>query len=167
MLNEKVQDALNAQVAAENYSANLYLAMSAYLESIDLPGAAKWMKVQSKEELAHGEKIFDYVIARDGRAEVRACAAPPVEWSSLTAVFEGAYAHEQKVTKLLWELLALSRAEGDYATDSFLRWFIDEQVEEEANVKAVVQRLKMVGDAGQGLFMADHELGARTPSTVA
>ncbi len=168
MISKKMQDALNEQVAAEFYSAYLYLSMSAYLESIDLPGFANWMRVQYQEEVTHAEKIFDHVIERDGRAIVKAWEAPPSEWKSALDVFETAYAHEQKVTSLINDLVDLALSEKDYATQVFLQWFVNEQVEEEASAKAIVQQLKLLGDSKGGLFQVDRELGRRvfTPPTT-
>jgi ferritin len=164
MISKKMQDAFNDQIAAEFHSAYIYLAMSAYLESIDLPGCATWMRLQYQEELAHGEKFFDYLHERDGRAEVRAIDTPPLEWSSVLDVFEKAYAHEQKVTGLIDKLVDLAREEKDRASEIFLQWFVTEQVEEEASVNAIIQKLKMVGDSKGGLFMVDRELGQRSPA---
>lgn len=169
MISKKMQDALNDQVAAEFYSAHLYLSMSAYLESIDLPGFANWMRVQYQEEVTHAEKIFDYVIERDGRAVSKAWDAPPAEWKSALDVFETAYAHEQKVTGLINDLMDLAFSEKDHAANIFLQWFVNEQVEEEASAKAIVQQLKLLGDSKGGLFQIDRELGRRvfTPPTAA
>jgi len=162
MISKKIQDALNDQVAAEFYSAYLYLSMSAYLESIDIPGFAHWMRIQYQEEVTHAEKIFDYVIERDGRAAVKAWEPPPTEWKSVLDVFETAYAHEQKVTSLINNLVDLALAEKDHASYNFLQWFVNEQVEEEASVRAIVQQLKLFGDSKAGLFQIDRELGRRT-----
>lgn len=161
MLTEKMQEALNDQVAAEYYSAFLYLAMSAYLDSIDMPGAANWIEVQYREELTHAEKLFDFIKERDGRAVVKEWKAPPVEWKSPLHVFEEAYVHEQHVTALIGKLLETARGESDHATEVFLQWYINEQVEEEASVKAIVQQLKLVQESKNGLFMIDRELGTR------
>ncbi len=161
MLPEKVQEGLNDQMAAEFYSAHLYLSMSAYLHSIDMPGAANWMRVQYEEELTHALKIFDFIIERDGRAIVKSFDPPPSEWSSPLDAFYKAYLHEQKVTSSVGELLELARREHDHATEFFLQWFVNEQVEEEASVKAIVQQLKLVGDSKNGIFMIDRELGNR------
>ncbi len=162
MIAKKIEDALNQQVAAEFYSAYLYLSMSAFLESIDLPGFATWMRVQYQEEVSHAEKMFDHVIERDGRAAVRAWEAPPAEWKSVLDIFETAYAHEQKVTGLINDMVNLALSEKDHATYNFLQWFVNEQVEEEASAKAIVQQLKLLGDSKGGLFMIDRELGRRT-----
>lgn len=161
MISEKMQDALNDQVAAEFYSAYLYLSMSAYLESNDLPGFANWMRVQYQEEVTHAEKIFDHVIERDGQAIVKAWEAPPAEWKSALDAFEAAYEHEQKVTGLINGLVDLAVSEKDYATQIFLQWFVNEQVEEEASAKAIVQQLKLLGDSKGGLFQIDREFGRR------
>ena len=162
MISKKMQEALNDQVAAEFYSAYLYLSMSAYLESIDLKGFADWMRVQYQEEVSHAEKIFDHVIERDGRAVSKAWDAPPAEWKSALDVFETAYKHEQKVTGLINGLVDQALAEKDHATYNFLQWFVNEQVEEEASVKTIVQQLKLLGDSRAGLFQIDRELGQRT-----
>jgi len=161
MISKKMQDAFNDQVAAEFFSAHLYLAMAAYLESIDLPGFANWMRVQYKEEVFHGMKMFEYVIERDGRALVKAFDAPQAEWKGSLSVFEAVYEHEQKVTSLIHNLVDVARAEKDHASEIFLQWFVNEQVEEEATAKAIVQQLKMIGDSRAALFQLDRELGQR------
>ena len=161
MISKAMQEALNDQVAAEFYSAHLYLAMSAYLESIDLPGYANWMRVQYQEEVSHGMKMFDYVIERDGRALVKAFEAPPSEWDSALSVFKAVYEHEQKVTSLINNLVDIAMSEKDHASHIFLQWFVNEQVEEEATAKGIVQQLKMLGDSKAGMFQIDRELGQR------
>lgn len=162
MISKKMNDAINEQIAAEFYSAHLYLGMSAYLASIDLPGFASWMRVQYQEETFHAEKFFDHLIERDGRALLKRLDAPPVEWDSARQVFEEAYKHEQKVTSLINNLVDIANEERDHASYSFLQWYVDEQVEEEASVKAIIQQLKLLGESKGGLFMMDRELGART-----
>jgi len=161
MLTEKVKKALNDQVNAEMYSAYLYLAMSAYFDSIDLPGFAKWMKMQAQEEMIHTMKMYDYVIERGGRVLLGAIEAPPSEWDGPLDAFKATLEHEQKVTGLINNLVNIAISESDHATNIFLQWFVSEQVEEESNVTAVLQQLKMVGGQGQGLFMMDRELGSR------
>ncbi|NOZ84963.1 MAG: ferritin [Deltaproteobacteria bacterium] len=161
MLSGKMQDALNDQVAAEIYSAHLYLSMSAWFDSVDMPGAANWMRIQYQEEIIHGLKIFDYVMERDARAVIKAIESPPAEWSSALDAFSAAYNHEQKVTAMIGKLVDLARAEKDHATEFFLHWFVNEQVEEEASAKAIVQKLKLVEESKNGLFMIDRELGTR------
>ena len=161
MISGKMEDAFNDQVAAEFYSSYLYLSMAAYLEDNDLPGMANWMRIQYQEETFHAEKIFDYIMERDGRAVVKAWEAPPVEWKSALDVFETAYKHEQKVTALINGLMDVALAEKDHAASIFLQWFVNEQVEEEASVKAIVQQLKMLGESRAGLFQIGRELSQR------
>ncbi len=166
MLNKKVEKALNDQVNAEMYSSYLYLSMSAYYESIDLPGFAQWMKAQAQEEMLHTMKMYDYVIERGGRMVFSAIDAPPAEWKSSLDAFGCTLEHEQMVTGLINNLVDIAIAESDHATNVFLQWFVSEQVEEEATVTSVLQRLKMVGDHGHGLFMMDRELGTRVASAA-
>lgn len=161
MLNPKMEAALNSQVTAELYSAYFYLAMSSYCEAISLTGCAKWMRAQVQEELFHGIKIYDYINERGGRAIMAAIDKPPEEWESIQAMFAAVLAHEQKVTGLITELMNLALDERDHASSSFLQWFINEQVEEEATVGAVVDKLKLIGKDGNGLFVLDRELGQR------
>lgn len=161
MLTEKMQDALNQQVNAELYSAYLYLAMEAYFKSINLPGFANWMRVQTQEELLHAMKIYDFINQRNGRVTLKALAQPQTEWKSPLAVFEAAYKHEQKVTGLINDLVNLAVKEKDHATSTFLQWFVNEQVEEEASANGVVQKLKMTGKSPDGLFLIDRELALR------
>lgn len=161
MISQKMQDALNDQVAYEFYSAHIYLSMSAYLESIDLPGFANWMRVQYQEEVSHAEKLFDYIIERDGRAILANWDKPPIEWKSPLNAFEDALAHEKKVTARFNNHMDLAIAERDHASQIFLQWFVNEQVEEESNTKSIIQQLKMLGDSKAGLFQIDRELGQR------
>ncbi len=161
MINERVEKALNEQVNAEIYSAYLYLSMSSYFESVNLPGFAQWMKAQAQEEMVHGMKIYDFIHERGGRVLLSAIEAPQTRWANPVAAFAATLEHEQKVTALINGLVDIAIAEKDHATNIFLQWFVTEQVEEEASVDAVLQKLKMVGDQGHGLFMMDRELGVR------
>ena len=163
MINERVEKALNDQVNAEIYSAYLYLSMSSYFESVNLPGFAQWMKAQAQEEMVHAMKIYDYVIERRGRMLLGAIEAPPSQWDNPVAAFEATLEHERKVTALINDLVEIALAEKDHATNIFLQWFVSEQVEEEASVDGVLQKLKMIGSQGHGLFMMDRELSSRAP----
>ena len=161
MLSEKMQNAINKQINAEIYSAYLYLSMSAYFESINLEGFANWMRMQAQEEMVHAMKFYDYVNERGSRVVLQTVEGPPTEWDSALAVFEHTYEHEQNVTGMINNLVNLAIEEKDHATNSFLQWFVDEQVEEEASADKVLQQLKLTGDAPGALFMIDRELGAR------
>jgi len=161
MLSSTVQDAMNQQVNAELYSAYLYLSMAAHFEAANLHGMAHWMQLQAKEEAGHAMKFFKYVAERGGRVTLAAIAAPPVEWGSPHAVFENVYGHECHVTSLINKLVDLAGAEKDHASGVFLQWFVNEQVEEEANASEILHQLKMIGDSKQGLFMLDRHLAQR------
>ena len=163
MISERMQNALMDQVNAEMYSSYLYLSMASDLDSKGLGGFALWMKTQAQEELYHGMKLYDFVIERGGRAILKPIEGPQTEWTSPLAIFEGAYAHELKVTGLINDLMNMAIEEKDHATTNFLQWFVKEQVEEEASADKVVQKLKLIGDGGNGLFMLDKEMGARPP----
>jgi ferritin len=161
MLNPRIQAALNSQINAELYSSYLYLSMSAYFDSQNLAGMANWMRIQAQEELTHAMKFFDFVNERSGRVLLTQVEAPKTEWSSPLDVFEETLAHEQKVTALINDLVDLSLGEKDHAANTFLQWFVTEQVEEEATAQAILEKLKLVGDDGVAIFMLDGELGQR------
>ena len=161
VIKEKMQKAINKQINAELYSAYMYLAMAAYFEANNWRGFAQWLKVQNREETVHAMKFYEYLFDRGGKACLTQIDTPPAEWKSPLAAFEAVYAHELKVTGLINELLKLSREENDTATEAILQWFINEQIEEEANALLIVEKLKLIKDSVQGLFMLDHELGER------
>lgn len=164
MLNPKMQEALNEQINAELFSSYLYLSMSAYFESQSMPGMANWMRVQAQEELTHAMKYYAYVNERDGRVKLGPVDGPRTEWSSPLEVFEEVLKHELKITGLINRLVKLAYEESDFATHSFLQWFVNEQVEEEAAARLVLDRLRLVGDNGAAMYMLDNELAQRTPS---
>ncbi len=166
-MNKKVQNAINEQINAEIYSAYLYLSMAAYFDGKGLAGFANWMKVQFQEEMAHSMKFYDYVYERGGSVTMKAIDAPPTSFKSPLQVFEESLKHEKMVTGLINNLYELATKEKDYAFKSFLKWYIDEQVEEEGSAQAVIDKIKLAGEKGPGLFMLDKELGARvfTPPT--
>ena len=163
MLGQKIEKAVNEQINAELFSEYLYLSMSAYFESANLSGFAHWMRVQAQEERAHAMRMYNYIHERGGRVILTALADPETEWDTALAAFEAAYDHECMITGRINDLVALAEEEKDYATRSFLQWFVDEQVEEEDNVGNVVDQLKMVSDDLPGLLLMDRELGARKP----
>ena len=147
MINKKMQDALNAQVNAEMYSAYLYLSMESFFKSLNLNGFANWMRVQTQEEMMHAMKIYDFIYERGGRVLLKTVEGPQTKWDSPLAVFEAVLKHEQKVTSLINDLVDLAIEEKDHATNSFLQWFVNEQVEEEASADEKVRQLKMMENA--------------------
>lgn len=161
MLSKTMQDAINDQIQKEYHSSYLYLAMAAYCETSNLPGSARWMRVQSQEELSHALKLYDHVVDRGGRVTLQAIPQPPAEYKSALDVFEKVLAHEQLVTASIHKLYALALKENDYAAQVMLQWFVTEQVEEEKSAGEVVEQMKMVGDSKNGLLMLDRGLGKR------
>ena len=161
MLKKPIEVALNQQINAEFHSAYLYLSMSSYFQSIGMAGCANWMKVQYQEELAHATHFFDYVLERGGRVALTPIGEVDVDFKSVLHVFEETLTHEVKVTGLINNLMDISIRESDHATKSFLQWFVDEQVEEEANVEQILNNLKLINGEGQGLLMMDREMQTR------
>ncbi len=161
MLKEKVLNAINEQINAEQYSALLYLSMSAWFQDKGLPGFANWMYIQYQEELTHANKFFNYVHERGGKVSLKAIEQMPTEWAGVIEIFEATLEHEQKVTALIDNLVDVAISEKDHATQSFLKWFVDEQVEEEANVTEILDTLKLIDGQGNGIFMLDREMRTR------
>ena len=161
MIHAEMEKAINEQINAELYSAYLYLSMSAYFQSQNLPGFANWMRVQFQEETLHALKFYDYLNERGGRVKLAAIDAPAQEWPSTLAVFEETLAHERKVTALINKLVDLSLKLSDHATNIMLQWFVTEQVEEEATAEQVLLELKMIEGNSSALFLMNRELGAR------
>lgn len=161
MLKPKIEKAINKQINAEMWSGYLYLSMSSYFESIGLSGFANWMWIQAREEMSHAMRLFHHVVERGGRVLLEPIDKVQTEWKSPLHVFEQTYKHEQKVTSLINDLLDLSIQEKDHATSNMLQWFVDEQVEEEASADEIVQKLRLIGKNGNGIFMLDNELGQR------
>jgi len=161
MLKEKMLNALNEQINAEQYSALLYLSMSSWFSDKGLPGFANWMYVQYQEELTHANKFFNYVTERSCKVQLKAIEQMPTEFESIVNVVEKTLEHEQKVTGMINNLVDIAIEVSDHATQSFLQWFVDEQVEEEANVEEILDTLKLINGQGNGIFMLDRELRQR------
>jgi ferritin len=161
MLSKALEGAINDQIRDELYSSYLYLSMSAYFEASNMPGSARWMRLQSEEEVSHAMKLFDYMNDRGSRVVLQGIEQPPAEFASTLDIFEKALAHEQKVTGLINSIYELAVKENDYPTQVELQWFITEQVEEEKSASDIVEQLKLVGDHGPSLIMLDRALGAR------
>jgi ferritin len=162
MLSKKTVESLNEQINKELYSAYLYLSMGAYAAHAGLNGVANWFTVQTKEEMAHAEKFYNYVNQQGGRVVLKAIDEPPKQFSSAQDLFGKTLEHEKKVTGLINGLADLARKEKDHATEAFLQWFVTEQVEEEANANELLQKMKLIGKDGNGLLMIDSQLATRT-----
>ncbi|MCD8044244.1 MAG: ferritin [Tannerellaceae bacterium] len=167
MLSKKMEEALNAQINAEFWSAYLYLSMSADLAAKGKPGFANWMHIQFKEEQEHAIKFFNYVISRGGKPELKPIEEVKTSWETPLEAFEDTLKHEQKVTAMINDLYGLAVEEKDYATQSMLRWFIDEQVEEEETAQGIIEALNMIKDNGFGLYTLDKELATRVYTPIA
>ena len=164
MLSEKLTRAISEQINAEFYSAYLYQSMSAYAEDASLAGAANWLWTQTREEMAHGTHMYQYVLDRDAMPLFDAIQAPPAPSSFLilSDVFAAVLAHEQEVTRRVNAIATLAMQEGDHACYQFIMWYVNEQVEEEAEAKSIVDRLKLVGDNTGQLLTLDEVLATRT-----
>lgn len=162
MLKETILKQLNGQLNHELQSAYLYYSMAGYFESVNLKGFANWMTIQAQEELTHVARIFHYINDRGARVHLTEVGAPPLEWDSPLDAMEHTYKHECKVSELVNEAVSLALAESDHPTNTFLQWFVAEQVEEEATADDVAQKLKLIGDNTTGLYMLDTEMSKRT-----
>ncbi len=161
MIGQRMQEALNRHVQAEVASSYLYLAMSAWCEAKAWKGFARWLRVQSDEELAHAKRTLDFLLARGGEARLGAIDAPGASFTGVIDVFEKVLEHERKVTAFVHDLYGAAQQEKDRAAEVFLQWFVSEQVEEEARVVEIVDRLRMVGERPGAALYLDKEYGKR------
>lgn len=164
MINKTMQDALNAQINAEQYSAQLYLAMSAHCEAKSFKGFAHWLRVQAGEENEHAMKLIAFLLDRGGKLELPSIAAPPREFGGIIQVFEQILEHERGNTAKINALFELARRDKDYASEIALQWYVSEQVEEEANVGQIVDHLRAIGDQGGAIWYLDSKMGKRGQS---
>ena len=162
-MNNVVLQAINTQINSELTASYSYLAMAAYCERQKFMGAAKWLRVQSQEENMHAMKLFDFVLARDGDAQLLAIPEPQATFKSLADVFERALAQEQEVSKQIDALYELAFNQKVFAAMAELQWFITEQVEEEKTAREIVAKFKLIGNDPASLLDMDRELGSRTP----
>jgi ferritin len=157
----KLEKALNEQINLEFSSAYAYLGMAAYFEQTAFTGFAKWMRLQSDEELEHAHKFFGYIAGRNGKVVLKALPEPKTDYKSPLESFQTSLAHEQKVSAAICALYELAQSEKDYPTLSFLKWFLDEQVEEEKTVTDFIAKLELVGESHNGLYQIDKLAGHR------
>lgn len=161
MLSKRLMDEMNIQIMHELASAQLYMAMEAYCTNLNLDGFANWLKVQTEEERAHARLFFDYINRVNGQVKVYGIDEPQDQFKNLLEVFQKGYEHEQFVTSRIYLLADIAAEERDHAAISFLKWFVDEQVEEESNFLSLIKKLELIGDNTSGLYMLDKELAAR------
>jgi ferritin len=160
-LSTKLEKVLNEQINLEFCSAYAYLGMAAYFERTPYTGFGKWMQVQSQEELSHANRFFKYIVERGGKVTLQAISEPKCDYKSPLDTFKASLGHEQKVSASICAIYELAAAEKDYATLSFLKWFLDEQVEEERNVADLLVKLELAGDHCGALFQIDRHAGRR------
>ena len=165
-LSKSLEDAFNAQITLEFQASLVYRQLAIELEIMDLPGMAAWLRHQADEEILHANKFIDHVADRDNHPRIGATAAPSTVVASVLDAFEAALAHEEKVSASIRDLYRLAESEGDLDSRPLLNWFLEEQIEEEATVKEIVGRVKMIDDDGPGLLRLDEELGARRVRTT-
>ncbi len=161
MFNEKIEKQLNIQINKELYAQYLYLSMAAYAESVGLPGVANWFRTQSEEEYTHAMKIYTFINEKGGRVILEALKKPKNDFKSIKQLFELALEHEQYVTDAINKLVELATKEKEHSTVSFLQWFVDEQVEEEASVNEILDKFKYISESGMGMLFLDKELANR------
>ena len=165
-MSESLQLAFNAQITLELRASLVYRQLAIELELMDLPGMAAWLRHQADEEIVHANKFIDHVADRDNHPRIGGTSAPSATVGSVLDAFEAALAHEQKVSASIRDLYRLAESEGDLDSRPLLNWFLDEQIEEEAAVKEIVGRVKMIDDDGPSLQRLDEEIGARPVATT-
>lgn len=161
MIDQRMADTINDQINAEMFSAYLYQSMAAWFADQNFNGMAIWMTAQAQEEMIHAMKFYNYLIERGGTVLLKQIDGPPTEWASPLAAFEAALDHERYITERINKMMDLAIDIRDHAAKGLLQWYVDEQVEEEANATDNVEKLRMVGDEGNAKYMLDKEFGAR------
>jgi len=162
MMSQSVQDAINRQIDSELSASYAYLAMSAYCENRNFPGCARWLRVQSHEEHGHALRLLDFLLARNGKAELKGVSGQARDYPSIAAVFEAALKQEAEVSGQIDALYELAFKEKSFAALAELNWFLTEQVEEEKVARQIVAKFQLVGNDPASLLEIDRELGSRT-----
>lgn len=161
MVKQKIEDEINDQIQVEFQSAYDYLAASAWFEEKNLNGFASWLKRQWEEEIGHAMKFYNHLVQREGRPVLQNIDKPEVKFDTPQEVFEAALEQERYITERIHKMYDMAGEENDYALESLLLWFIDEQVEEEEAVQDIIDKLKLIGEDGSGLYLLDREMGER------
>lgn len=161
MINQRIKDLMNRQIKHELESYYIYLSMAAYFHALNLDGMAHWMRCQAHEEMTHAMKFFDYIIDRGGRVELLDLKQLQTAWNSPAEAWESAYQHEQFITGKITGLMKAVREENEYIAEPLMNWFINEQVQEEADTSKISGQVKVVNESKEGLLFLDRELGTR------
>lgn len=165
MLKEKVADALNAQIVKEMYSSNLYLSMASWAERNGYPGTSQWMYAQADEERMHMLKLIEYVNERGGKATIPACEMPPSEFDSVLDLFKKTYEHECFISESINDIIGVTYEERDFTTQQWMQWFVNEQIEEEAQVTTILDKLNLLGET-KNLYFFDRDIFSDRGSTT-
>jgi ferritin len=155
MLTKKIEKILNDQIEKEGYSSNLYLAMASWADTEGYAGIAQWLFAQAEEELMHMMKFFHFINERGGHAIVPAFEQPPTKFDGIKKLFDQVLKHEQFISGSINEIAALAQKENDFGTQNWIQWFVTEQIEEEASVQSIIDKLKMLGDKNMYMFDRD------------
>jgi len=161
MISKKMADRINEQVNREMYSGYLYLAMAARMQEAGYKGVGNWLTIQFHEEMFHAMRMYAYLQDQGAAVDLKAIAKPDFKETTIKEIFQHALEHEKGVTKSIHEIMAQAIEEKDYPTQSFIKWYVDEQVEEEKNATEILQTIDLVGNSAQGLFLLNVELGKR------
>ncbi len=159
MLSERMTKRLNEQINLEFYSSNLYLQMGAWCEANGMEGCQAFLSSHADEEMAHMRRLFGYVADAGGMPQIGAIDAPRSEFGSVREIFEATLEHERFVTSKINDLADTAFQEKDYSTFNFIQWYVAEQHEEEKLFSSILDRVKMIGSDGRGLFFIDREIG--------
>jgi ferritin len=156
MLTKKVEEILNLQIEKEDYSSQLYLAMASWAENKGFEGVSNWLYAQAEEERDHMLKLVKYVNERDGVAVIPGIETPPTDFEDVFVMFDKVLAHEKYISGSINEIVAVCIAENDFTTQSWIQWFVTEQIEEESSVKAIIDKLNLLGK--NNLYMFDRDI---------
>jgi ferritin len=166
MISKAIEKALQQQIKLEAYSSAYYLSMASWMDCEGFEGTAAFLYVQSDEERMHMLKILHFINNNDGHAIVSEMEAPPKKFKDYHTCFRLILEQEQAVTASIHELVNQSLKEKDHAANNFLQWYVNEQMEEEKQVKTILNKLKIIGNDGSGLFLLDNELGKQAGMVV-
>ncbi|MDY4427377.1 MAG: non-heme ferritin [Helicobacter sp.] len=155
MITQDIVKLLNEQIAKEMFAANLYLSMSSWCYENSFDGAGLFLFQHADEESGHAKRLITYLNETDSKVIITEVATPESNFNGLLDVFEKTYAHEQKITQSINNLVDCTLQSKDYPTFNFLQWYVSEQHEEEALFRGIVDKIKLIGSNGDGLYLAD------------
>lgn len=155
MITAKVESIMNAQVEKEGYSSHLYLAMASWAEVNGMEGISKWLYAQADEERMHMLKFIGYINERGGKAVLPAIQAPPADYKNVKDLFKEVLKHEEFVSKSINDIVGVCIEERDFTSQNWVQWFVNEQIEEEKNVRQILDKLNLLGDGNLYLFDKD------------